>query len=574
MDTPHYQIIDTLGCFVVDPPPDDATVNWSKVNFEALETNGRLSPATRRQVIARCQIFFDRVSQQGYDTISLDDVAHMVIMPWYSPELKRLLGEYQALYQAVIACAKDHGLRVLVNTDYMFWNDEIADYSARTRHDSARLMHDALRLLWQQMPDVSGIIMRVGESDGHDVNGRFVSRLALHTPRAANQLLRRLLPLCERAGKTLVFRTWTVGAYQLGDLIWNKQTFDTVFGTIDSPALVISMKYGDTDFMRYLALSPLFFHSRHAKILELQTRREWEGMGALPSFVGWDYARYLAQLRTRPDFVGIHVWCQTGGWAKAAWSNVTYLDQSSLWVELNTEVTAAVYRHGQTVEQALDHACQARGLDTATMIELLSASEIAIKKGLYISDVARQRLYFRRTRVPTLLWLAWDRVDLSIEMLRLIGVMIEDPAQMRLEAEQALAAARRMQQLGRQLGLDAQTQRSLDLCYATLELGSALRMYITGRHTRQTRRRLQHQAARYHQQFPDGYTVMQVVLPSRYRRLPIGFLARRLLRDSAQYRRRDKLLLKTSRLQRALVRYSARNSMLKDQSMGLESLFK
>jgi hypothetical protein len=56
------------------------------------------------------------------------------------------------------------------------------------------------------------------------------------------------------------------------------------------------LKYGDADFFRYLALNPLFFHGRQRKLIELLTRREDEGMGEYPSFVGWDYARDLADL--------------------------------------------------------------------------------------------------------------------------------------------------------------------------------------------------------------------------------------------------------------------------------------
>lgn len=58
----------------------------------------------------------------------------------------------------------------------------------------------------------------------------------------ARSMLNRLLPLFEHYGKSLVFRTWTVDAHAIGDLIWNRQTFDRVFKGIDSPRLIISMK--------------------------------------------------------------------------------------------------------------------------------------------------------------------------------------------------------------------------------------------------------------------------------------------------------------------------------------------
>lgn len=131
------------------------------------------------------------------------------------------------------------------------------------------------------------------------------------------------------------------------------------------------MKFADTDFMRYLRLNPLFFRGPHKKIIELQTRREWEGMGELTSFVGWDYEKYLKALQGNDTFAGIHVWCQTGGWA--AWVNLTYLENSSFWNELNTEVTIALYQ-GKTTSEAIALFCKKRSVtDVPTFTQLLSA---------------------------------------------------------------------------------------------------------------------------------------------------------------------------------------------------------
>ena len=105
-----------------------------------------------------------------------------------------------------------------------------------------------------------------------------------------------------------------MGAYAIGDLIWNPGTFRKVFDSIDSPSLVISMKYGESDFFRYLPLNPNFLESGHKKIIEFQARREYEGFGAYPSFVGWDIEDLLLQLQDAQNVIGASVWCQTGGW--------------------------------------------------------------------------------------------------------------------------------------------------------------------------------------------------------------------------------------------------------------------
>ena len=74
----------------------------------------------------------------------------------------------------------------------------------------------------------------------------------IQKPAQARQLLLYLLPTCEKHSRRLIFRTWTVGAYRIGDLMWHRGTFTSVFDGLKSPSLVISMKYGESDFFRYL----------------------------------------------------------------------------------------------------------------------------------------------------------------------------------------------------------------------------------------------------------------------------------------------------------------------------------
>jgi hypothetical protein len=66
------------------------------------------------------------------------------------------------------------------------------------------------------------------------------------------------LPVFEHFNKYLIFRTWTIGAYKIGDLIWNEKTYEQVLQGIQSKNFIVSMKYGDTDFFDQLRLDPLF----------------------------------------------------------------------------------------------------------------------------------------------------------------------------------------------------------------------------------------------------------------------------------------------------------------------------
>ena len=166
--------------------------------------------------------------------------------------------------------------------DVMFYNETLDELLGTSREKAIAWLKTKLSDLLDDFPEIAGIIVRFGEHDGVDVKGDFRSRLMLKRPSDARAFLGELLPLFESKNRLLVFRTWSVGAHPIGDLIWNEKTFQRVFGDFNSSALIISMKYGESDFFRYLPLNRLFFASDHQKIIEFQARREYEGFGAYP----------------------------------------------------------------------------------------------------------------------------------------------------------------------------------------------------------------------------------------------------------------------------------------------------
>ena len=59
---------------------------------------------------------------------------------------------------------------------------------------------------FRDFPEVDGIIVRIGESDGLDVKDDFHSDLHLKNPAMVSRFLRRLLPVFEDHGRACVFR--------------------------------------------------------------------------------------------------------------------------------------------------------------------------------------------------------------------------------------------------------------------------------------------------------------------------------------------------------------------------------
>ena len=565
-------IIDTIGPFMEGIQGE--TINWSKINFAALETNGRLTPATRKKLIARFHTHLRRIRDIGYNAISIDDLAHIARLPFYSPALSALLADYTKLYMEIFSLAKHYDLAIYVTTDYLFSHPDITRYRQDNNLNAQDFFTEALRHVFEQFPQIDGVILRIGENDGKDVTDGFLSSLVLQTPEKANALLKKILPLFEQNGKTLIFRTWTVGVYRIGDLIWNPKTFDTVFASIKSESLIISMKYGDTDFMRGLELNPLFFRSNHKKIVELQTRREWEGMGVYASFVGWDYDKYRTQLAHAKNMVGISVWCQTGGWAKSAWTNITYGTKSSFWNELNTEITLHIFHNAQSLARAIDLFCVSRNIhDPASFTRLLRVADTAIKKGLYVPEISRQTLYFRRSRIPTLIWLTWDKTLINPLTIRILKTLVRHPDNAIKDSEDAITAIGEMHALAVQLQLSPEVLRSIMFQLHTFRLFARIRQVILQDTSSHIVRQLNRDIVNYQKTYPEHYTITP--LPTtHYQRLPVWLLPLGV-RHSAHYRLWDRLLLASSPLQRRFVQYALTRSQshLADQSMGIDVLF-
>ncbi|MBE2215556.1 MAG: hypothetical protein IAE82_16915 [Opitutaceae bacterium] len=440
-------IIDAIGPFFRGV--DHRRINWSKIPFTHLATAGAARETQWAQVRADFETLVRRVAAIGYNAITLDDVAHLADHAWFEPEVRERGAVLREEFRRLFAIARRHGLKVLITSDYLTTTEAI---DARLRHDprAARVwFRELIDGFLAAFPEVDGVILRIGESDGHDVTDPLRSRLMIRSAGEVRELLRTVLPVFEQHRRMLIFRTWTVGAYLIGDLIWHRGRLAQAFDGITSPALVVSMKYGESDFFRYLPLNRHFFRIDLPKIVEFQARREYEGAGEFPSFVGWECEQYERQLRTAGNVVGFSVWCQTGGWH--AFRRLAFLQPEAVWIELNVAVLMRVLRHRESVEQAVSGWF---GADRAAFaLELLRRSDAVIRELFYIEEFARQKLFFRRVRIPPLLHVFWDCLFINDAARRVLGHFVRDPEAALRAGEAAFENFPRMRELAERLAL-------------------------------------------------------------------------------------------------------------------------
>jgi hypothetical protein len=550
-------------------------INWSKIPFDNLEREGEFDPARFAGVREDFARFADAVATLGFNGITLDDLAHLSPHPDYDGPLTSKLRRYREAYAGLLQIAAERGLIVYVTTDIMFEPTKQPGLFRNLRRDAAPFLREACAALFRDFPAVGGVIFRVGECDGRDVRGDFASRLAIRTPAQAGELIRNLLPPFEQADKLLIFRTWTVGAHPIGDLIWNRNTFDRTFAGLDRPNLVLSMKYGETDFFRYLPLNNLFFRSDHQKIVELQARREYEGFGEFPSFVGWDYEDYVRQLSGARNVIGAWIWCQTGGWSH--FRRRTFLEPAGVWNEINTVVSLRLVRDGMGADDAVRAWAQARlGADKAErLLVLLRLSDETIREGLYIDEFARRKLFFRRLRVPPLLQVYWDHILISHAMRKLLRCYVRDPSGKVTQSWAALDKIRSMRALAAELGLPA---GDFDFQYDTFRMLAAAREYYFGIFGPDRVERLYALRAAYEGKYPAHYDVRLDFTRFRMRRYQLRLAFALLFRSQRGYRWLDRLLLiRLLSFASPLLALRSQNGdvdSLTNQAMGLHTVLK
>jgi hypothetical protein len=424
-------------------------VNWSKIPFTHLDAG---DDGQWAQIETDLRVFAREISAQGYNAVTLDDLAHLAPHPLHEPEIASqiagLRNRFRRLFEILDS---EFGLQIYLTSDVLPMTPAIAaelGFNIRKLDDYYRSL---VRGVLDDFPQLAGLILRIGESDGHDVENPIRTQLHLTNSLQANRMLKQLLPEFEARGRNLILRTWTVGAYRIGDLIWHRGTLAEAFKGIDSPNFIVSMKHGESDFFRYLPLNRAFFRGTHKKIIELQARREYEGAGEFPSFIGRDCERFARELAEAENVVGLSVWCQTGGWHR--FRRLAFLEQGDrdVWIRLNTAAAIGVFKQGKSVEQVIgDFAGTTRA---PCVLELLRHADTVIHELLYIEEFARQKLFFRRVRVPPILHMYWDSIFINHGVRKILSHFITDPERALRAGEAAAGLFPRMIELAKEADL-------------------------------------------------------------------------------------------------------------------------
>jgi hypothetical protein len=555
--------------------PQNSELNWSKIPFNLLERNGIIDSNIKNEILKYFKIYCEKITGLGFNTITLDDVAHCVSHSFYPDEFKKKIESYQKFYISLFEIASQYNLDILLNTDVMFLHKSIISHTKMKKSALLRVFVTSILRTIKTYPQVKGIILRIGESDGIDVEDELTSRILIHTAKQARTLIRSLLPIFEKYDRVLLFRTWTLGAFNIGDLMWNKDTYEKTFGNITSENLIISLKFGESDFFRYLNFNPLFFETPQKKILELQTRREYEGFGEFPSFIGNDYEKYARYLSICENVVGISVWCQTGGWSH--FTKLTFLNSSSIWNEINTFVTIRIFKNNMTAEEAVAEFSRLHftDKDPLKLITLLKLSDRIIKELWYIPEFSSKRIYFRRNRVPPLLWIFWDNILINHTLRKIIRRFVHERKEAVHEGFRLLNKIKLMKEYAKELDID---EKIFDYQYDTFHIIASAREYYLGKWYPDLPKRIISRIEEYKEKYPHGFHIQYDFNPVHFKKWLIKTIFKLSLREHPHYRLIDKwFIIRFSSLIYPVFNIWQKRRLpvfYRNQAMGIQVLFK
>ncbi|MGV9194866.1 hypothetical protein ACQ143_11040 [Microbacterium sp. MC2] len=303
--------------------------------------------------------------------------------------------------------------------------------------------------LYAAAPSLDGVLLRIGEAgDVYDVPGWEVfSSLAVTTPEAVGAMLDAFTAQAEAAAREVIFRTWSVGVGGVGDMHTDVEAYQAVLSGIHSPALIVSTKYTLGDFYAWLPLNDTLLQGKHRRIVELQSRREFENFGAFPNDLGAEYQWALQRLLAANENIeGVWAWTQDGGPWRAG--PMTLYLKAGFWqlYELNTQLAGALALDPDidVAQVTADWAREWFSDDPETIraiTAVMAQSRTAIMQGLYIEPFAQQRVTALGLEPPPMMWIfEWDILTGDSAVLSVMYQVVRDATGG--DIDQALAGGR------------------------------------------------------------------------------------------------------------------------------------
>ncbi|MCS6972551.1 MAG: hypothetical protein NZL89_05955, partial [Leptospiraceae bacterium] len=274
------------------------------------------------------QMHLAKLRDYGFNAVEIPAYIELVDFSDYGvysahPQYSERHRVFRSLFSEIINLAKKFGIRVVFTTDMVALSGPLRDFLERERIgldiENPRFWEiyaSGLEELFRNFPELWGLMIRIGEAgriysqEGWD----YWSELLVRTNGGVQKMLRTFLAVAEKYNRKIIFRSWAVGIGEVGKMHTVPEAYLKVLEGIESPALIVSTKYNRGDFWTHLPLNPTLFVGKETRIVEFQTRREFEAFTIFPNYVAPHYQHaYRRFLKDNPHLAGAWIWSHSGG---------------------------------------------------------------------------------------------------------------------------------------------------------------------------------------------------------------------------------------------------------------------
>jgi len=383
----------------------------------------------------RFRQFLNYTLKTGYNGILIQDFWHFVNFDdlvdgkivhnytIYSSDSKFRIRHtrYQEYFSNLFDYAKKLNLSVFVYADIPTFTPPLDNYIGGSKANVNKVISVCVKAIDEFLtifPTVNGIVVRIGELGGTHNMKEYYCTVTFDSFDSTRQLLSSLLEVFDKYNKTLVFRIWSIGIGEMGDIHQDPKAYDRLLSEFENEKnLVVSIKYVRGDFYRYLPFNPNIGHGKIRQMVEIEAVPEYGGFSMYPNYLVEIFQEFMLHLERIP--FGVWVWVQegaapkmTGGFGpftlflfRGFWSNTdanAYAFGKVVWNPHsdvnNVTYTWAMKNFGRnfTVIQNISR--------------MLLMSDDADVKALYIDDYARKTTYIVGS-IPfpeSQLWIWWD----------------------------------------------------------------------------------------------------------------------------------------------------------------------
>lgn len=422
----------------------DYSHNTRRFDRVLLPSEPFIDEAEADRVFSEFREYADRMSALGFNAIEFQAFLELVdfdrvgggydVYPQGSAERKR----HEALrrfYSRFFDYARSKGLRVILSTDMVALTPPLRAYLSGMPGgmdvESEKfwsVYSNGLAELFDRMPSVDGLMIRIGEA-GPLYNRKgwdYTSELMVRNVASVKAMLESMTKTAEERGKYIIFRTWSVGVGEIGNMHTDPAVYERVLGDIYSDNLIISTKLTKGDFWNSVPYNPTLYSGRQKRIVELQARREFEAFNVIPNYVAPGYAEaLLGFIEKNPNVVGVWVWTQAGGPIRQGPMMMYPFHGHWLWTDANVYASAMIAAHpgepaGRWTREWVRNTFGGGKEVEDGLTELLEMSHGTAVKGLTIPQFARKEVTGAGMEIPPVIYSYWDLMESSTSVMSLV----------------------------------------------------------------------------------------------------------------------------------------------------------